>query len=215
MEWFGLRGAPGGYLVHTLSPSRVTFTARSSFNKLFSRSFRDRLSTKSIILHISSNRFILMTKRKQPWSPICNLQQTMVNKAITLTLDLTYMTSIKNGVRQDLWTMPMCLFKFFRSFHYQQTCQTCSQKCLIYPCSSDFQLLSWQLSVGGTTCIRVEPSHLPLTITLYSLIPTHAVLHNGFFSTTVYFFKPGQLHGWGRTTLKAGFLWLQHQGLQS
>lgn len=142
MEWCELGGTPGGYLVQTLSQSRANSTARSCFfNKLFSRSFRNRLAAKSIILHVSSNRFILMTKRKQPWSPICNLRQTMVNKAITLTLDLTYMTGIKNGVRQDVGTMHMCLFKFFRSFHYQETCQTCSQKCLVYPCSSGFQLL--------------------------------------------------------------------------
>lgn len=213
MEWFRVGGTPGGYLIQTLAPSRANFKARSCFlNKLFLRSFREGLSAKPIISHVSSHTFRLMTKSKQHWSPRCNLWQMMVNKAITLTLDLPYVTGIKNEVKKNLGTMSICPFKFFRSFHYQQTCQTCSQKGLIYPCTSGSQLPPRQLSMGALQTWDLRPHTLPLTVTLFSLIRTD-VLHNTFFfSITVCFFNPGQLQGWARATLKAVSLWYSIKG---
>lgn len=101
MEWFRLGGIPGGY--QTLAQGRVNLKVRSCFfNKLFSWRFREGLTSKQIISHFFSNRLVLIPKSTQYWSPRCNQWQMMDNKANTLTLDLTYATRTKNGVKQ-IW----------------------------------------------------------------------------------------------------------------
>ena len=156
-----------------------------------------------------------MTKSKQYWSPRCNLWQNIVNKATTLTLALSHVTGIKTGVRQGLGTMHTCPFKFFRSFCYQQTRQTCSQQCLSYPRSSGFQLPPRQPATGGGTATAAETSHPAINHhTAQPYAHWWTVLHSTFFFTFC-FFRSGPLQEWGRATLKALLLWLLHQGLWS
>lgn len=87
MEWFRLGGVPGGMpggnVLQTLAHGRANFKARSRFfNKLLSRYFREGLWAKPIILHVSSDRFVLMTKSKQCWSPRCNWWQILLIKLL-------------------------------------------------------------------------------------------------------------------------------------